>query len=179
MSEKLSNTIYGTAVALIKDRQIYLNRRSEKMASYKKKWQFTNGRIIGTEASLDAGVRLINEQANINTINKMRLDFATTIQIEETREFYYVYLVNLTDNETPENTYPHLRGEWRRFELKDAIVLDVVPGIRGIIKGLYRGLIKFEKQSDRATAPLAQSSQLTQGEQSHLAKLGPKMTRLL
>jgi hypothetical protein len=75
--------------------------------------------------------------------------------------------------------------------LNKAAVLDVVEGIRPIIKGLHRSHIKFEALKARIDSVQKQQhqtlikeeerirQQLSQGEQLHLDSLGSKMTRKL
>ena len=134
---------------------------------------------------MDTVARLIEEQTQLK-IDKRRFHFATNITISESNEFYYVYIVNLNEDEIPLNTCDRWRGDWRVFPLDKASVLDVVPGIRNVIKALYRTLLKVEY--DRNFQWLADQKrqqifigppqeQLSQGEQLHLSKLGPKMTR--
>lgn len=181
-------------MVLIKNKQIYLSRRTEKVM-FPKKWQFINGRLRNTEQSMATAERIIEEQTKLK-IDPKRLFFATNITVGESNEFYYVYIVNLKDDETPVNTCERWRGDWRLFPLDKASVLDVVPGIRGIIKGLHRSLLKMEaqetvdkimgpnlpksqpqQQQEQRTTPEHIRQQLSQSEQLHLSKLGPKMTR--
>jgi len=191
----MANTLYGAAVVLIKNKQIYLSRRTEKVM-FPKKWQFINGRLRNMEQSMDTAERLVEEQTKLK-IDRRRLYFATNITVSESNEFYYVYILNLNEDEVPLNTCDRWRGDWRIFPLDKASVLDVVPGIRGIIKGLHRSLLKLEsdknfqwladqKRQQVMMGPMPQQDQipfehicqqLSQGEQLHLSKLGPKMTR--
>jgi len=193
-----SNTLYGAAVVLIKNKQIYLSRRTEKVM-FPKKWQFINGRLRNMEQSMDTAERLVEEQTKLK-VDRRRLYFATNITVSESNEFYYVYILNLTADEVPLNTCDRWRGDWRIFPLDKATVLDVVPGIRPIIKALHRTLLKVEsdknfqwladqkrqqaligppapQQQQQHTTPEHILQQLSQGEQLHLSKLGPKMTR--
>ena len=137
-----SNTLYGAAVVLIKNKQIYLSRRTEKVM-FPKKWQFINGRLRNMEQSMDTAERLVEEQTKLK-VDRRRLFFATNITVSESNEFYYVYILNLTADEVPLNTCDRWRGDWRIFPLDKASVLDVVPGIRPIIKALHRTLLKVE-----------------------------------
>jgi len=182
----MSSTIYGAAVALIKNKQIYLFRRTEKVL-FPKKWSFISARLRNTEQSMDTAARIITEQSSLK-IDKRRLFFATNVTVEESNEFYYVYIVNLNNDEIPLNTCDRWRGDWRIFPLDKASVLDLVPGIRPIIRGLHRSLVKIETvESKPIIGPLPQQKQestkehirqqLSQGEQLHLSKLGAKMTR--
>jgi len=181
-----TQTLYGAAVLLVKDKQVYLSRRTEKVM-FPKKWQFINGRLQHLEQSMGAALRLVYEQTGIKIEDKKRLHFTRTVDVESTNEFYYVYLINLNKYETPVNTCERWRGDWRLFKMESAVVLDVVPGIRGILKGLHRGLTKYELAQKVFVGPQNQShpidehdrivQQLSQGEQLHLKKLGAKMTR--
>lgn len=179
------NTIYGAAVILEKDDQIYLSRRSENV-TFPKKWQFINGRINGVEQSLDCAMRIVEDQTGLKIADESRFYLLTTLELNNINEFYYVYAIHLEKNENPFNTCDRFRGDWRAFPLEKAVVLDVVTGIRDTIKHLHRGLIKakafhhknktdeeFFKKQFAANGV----TQLSQGELLHLEKLGAKYTR--
>lgn len=164
---------YGVAVAVLKNKEIYMSRRSEQM-SLPKKWQLVYGKFKTGEQSSETARRLLNEQMSINIDrDDDRFFFAKTIHIKETSECYFIYLINLTEDEIPSDTCSHRRGAWRAFKLSAAVVLDVVPGTRIVIKKLLNTLTKIE-QTEKSFV-----NQLTPGESQHLEKLGPKMTRIL
>jgi len=75
----MANTLYGAAVVLIKNKQIYLSRRTEKVM-FPKKWQFINGRLRNMEQSMDTAERLVEEQTKLK-IDRRRLYFATNITV--------------------------------------------------------------------------------------------------
>lgn len=187
-----NNTIYGAGVIMIKDKEIYLCRRTEKVV-IPKKWQFINGRIKNTEQSMDTAVRLIEEQAMLK-IDKRRLHYLQNVTSEN--EFYYVYVVNLKEGEVPMNTCNRWREDWRLFPIEKACVLDVVPGIRTIIKVLEKTRKAVfnapppvhgppapsqqqQQQQQRISAEHVRQQQLTHGEQLHLDNMHVKMTRCL
>jgi 8-oxo-dGTP pyrophosphatase MutT (NUDIX family) len=138
---------YGTAIGLFKGKEVYLSRRIE-VPLFPKKWQFANGRLKGGEQSLDAAIRVVEEQTGIK-IDKSRLNYVTGIPYTATNEYYYAYLVHLEDSEIPANTDKKYRSDWRLFDLESAIVLDVVPGLRRILVKTRRALLKVEEESDQ------------------------------
>lgn len=137
-----NNTIYGAAVAMIKDREVYLCRRTEKVI-FPKKWQFVNGRLQHTEQSMVTAVRVLEEQTMLK-IDMRRLHFVANITVDETNEFYYVYALNLKEGEVPMNTCNRWRDNWRLFPFDKAIPLDVVCGIRPVLKAFERTRRKFD-----------------------------------
>lgn len=194
MNENMSqNTIYGAGVVMVKDKEIYLCRRTEKII-FPKKWQFINGRINGAEQSMDTAIRLLNDQAMLR-LDKRRLHFLQNVTVDETNEFYYVYVVNLKEGEVPMNTCNRWRENWRLFPINRATVLDLVPGIRPIIRTLERTRkATFEapppiqgpqqqqqqqQQQSQNISELVRQQQLSHGEQFHLDNMHAKMTRNL
>jgi 8-oxo-dGTP pyrophosphatase MutT (NUDIX family) len=140
------HTRYGAAIGLFRGKEIYMSRRID-VPLFPKKWQFVNGRLKGSEQSLDAAIRILQEQTGIK-IDKSRLHYITGIPYAVTNEYYYVYLVHLQDLEIPVNTDIEHRSDWKLFSLEAAIVLDVVPGLRHILVKARRGLLKAEEESD-------------------------------
>jgi ADP-ribose pyrophosphatase YjhB (NUDIX family) len=139
-------TLYGAAIGLFKGKEVYLSRRIDTPL-FPKKWQFLNGRLKGIEQSQDGAVRIVEEQTGIK-VDKSRLHYINSVTIAESGEFYYVYLVHLQDSEIPVNTDNKYRSDWKLFNLTAASVLDLVPGIRHILKKLNKCLIKVEAESD-------------------------------
>ena len=136
---------YGVAVGLFKDKEVLLSRRIDTPL-FSKKWQFVNGNVKFEEDSKDSAVRLVEDQTGIK-IDKTQLYYSHTITIGETKEFYYIYLVHLKDTDIPSNTDTKYRSDWKIFSLKNAVVLDLVPGIRPILRKLLRCLIKVELEN--------------------------------
>jgi len=172
MSLNNQKTFYGVAVVLEKNKQLYLSRRSENMAIFPKKWQFVNGRLGGSEISIKSGIRHVEEQTGIK-LDQGRLVHAALMNIDEINECYYIYLVHLKESETPVNTNQRLRSDWRLFPLESAVVLDVIPCIRDIIKKLNKNLIKFETMQ-KLKDDLEEEQKIRK-----LAQLVHKMTRLV
>jgi 8-oxo-dGTP pyrophosphatase MutT (NUDIX family) len=142
MTNEILSTRYGVAIGLVKDKEIYLSRRAE-VVMFPKKWQFVNGRMRGAELSRDAAVRIIESETGI-VINKERLHDTGTLTVDESGEFYYVYLVHLNEGECPSISSETFHGAWRAFPLPSAVVLDLVPGLRKVLRGLYRALTTVE-----------------------------------
>ena len=138
------STKYGVAIGLVNGKELYLSRRSEKVV-FGKKWQLINGRLRGSETSKEAALRLVWEHTNI-PMSTLRFHDVGNIHLAESHEFYYVYLVHLRADEKPVETTDHerWRGPWRSFPLDRAVVLDLVPGVRNVIKKLYKSLKKVE-----------------------------------
>ena len=91
-----SNTIYGTVVCVVKNNQLYLSRRTEKTIISPKKWQTVNGLLASqSEMSVQAAIRLVKEQMDIDVHDKSRYTFADTLNTEDKKFFYFVYLLNL------------------------------------------------------------------------------------
>ena len=154
---QLQNTRYGVAVGLFKGKEVYLSRRSEQII-FGKKWQFINGRMRGAEVSAEGAIRLVEEQTGI-TITKDRLyDIRGNINVEETGEFYYVYLVHLKENECPTNPDEKIRGPWRLFPMEASIVLDLVPGVRDILRKLHKCLSKVESEKQLTPDEMAEAN---------------------
>lgn len=156
--QQLQSTRYGVAVGLFKGKEVYLSRRSEKLI-FGKKWQFINGRMKGAEISREGALRLIEEQTGI-TITSDRLHDVGSVNIEQTGEFYYVYLVHLKDGECPTNTDEKMRGPWRAFPMEASIVLDLVPGIRNILRGLHRCLKKIETEANLTPSEIEEANKI-------------------
>ena len=146
----MANTIYGAAVGFFRGKEVYLCRRIDTPL-FPKKWQFANGRLHGTEQSQDAAVRIMAEQTGIK-IDRSRLNYVTSLTINETNEFYYIYLVHLEDSEIPVNMDMVYKSDWKLFSMKASVVLDLVPGIRHILLKLHRALIKFEAREVDSTS---------------------------
>ncbi len=175
------NTIYGSAVAVLKDGQIIMSRRSESVI-FPKKWQFVHGRLHTGEMSIKAAIRLVYDQMDISIEDKMRFKFVKSIENDEKREMYFVYLLSLNSDEMPVNTCDRFRGDWRAFDLEKAIPLDVIDGVRPILKKLHKTKLKYETyllNSVGKNFDVSQGGVLTEREARTLAKLGPKMTRLV
>jgi len=169
--ENGENTIYGVAVVVIKDGQVIMSRRTETVV-IPKKWQFVHGRLKRGELSIEAAIRLVYDQMDIAINDKMRFKFVNSVQPND-KELYFVYLVNLNKDEVPINTCDRFRGDWRVFDLDKAAVLDVIDGIRPILRKLLKTKLKYEVYKQTAMGVL------TEREARTLAKLGPKMTRLI
>lgn len=145
-------TRYGVCVGLVKDREIYLSRRIDTK-TFPKKWQIVNGYLKdGFELSYDAATRIIEQETGIH-IDSPRMFSAKTLTLPGSSEFYYVFLVHLAEDETPapvdEKEMNH--SEWKSFPLDKAIVLDMVPGLRKIIRSLKLSLKKYEEGNKKAT----------------------------
>ena len=171
-----TNTLYGTAVGCVKNGQLYLSRRTETVI-YPKKWQLIHGRMKKGELSTEAAMRLLEDQTELKIYDRTRYHFVNHIE-SSNHEFYYVYLVNLMENEIPKNTCDRFRGDWRTFDLEKAEVLDVVEGLRPIVKQLHKTKLKMETYMKNFGGKTV-NEVLTEREARHLAQLGPKMTRLI
>ena len=156
--QQLQSTRYGVAVGLFKGKEVYLSRRSEKII-FGKKWQFINGRMRGAEVSAEGALRLVEEQTGI-TITKDRLHDVGNISVEQTGEFYYVYLVHLKEGECPTNPDEKIRGPWRLFPMEASIVLDLVPGVRNILRKLHKCLAKVELETNLTPAEMAEANKI-------------------
>ena len=143
------HTTYGVAVGLVKNKKIYLSRRLDTPL-FPKKWQFVNGWLWGCEQSQDAAVRVVETQTGIK-IGKDRLFYMNVLTVKESNEFYYVYLVHLKDSEVPANTDGRYRSEWKPFELKAAAILDLVPGLRNIIRKTWICMLRVEAEKKEKT----------------------------
>lgn len=166
------HTIYGSEVGLIKNRQIYLSRRTENVVR-PKKWQLVHGVLRSGEQSMDAAIRILHDQTGLLITDKRRMQFVQSISTDDKSENYFLYLLNLEESENPQNTCERFRGDWRLFELEKAEVLDVLEGVRGVLKKLLRTRKKYESFQKYS------SGILSEGEALKLAKLGPRMTRLV
>ena len=145
-------TRYGVVVGLVKGTEIYLSRRiDDKKFAFPKKWQFLNGYLKETlEISIEAAHRTVLEETGIN-IHKNRFYFLNSITVG--KEFYYIYLVHLKDDETPieidEKVFGH--SNWKAFPLDKAVVLDLVPCLRTILRKLLKTLAIAERGKMKET----------------------------
>lgn len=142
MIEKDTATRYGAAIGLFQGKEIFLSRRVDTPL-FAKKWQIVNARLKGIEQSQEGAIRIVEDQTGIQ-LTRDRLHYISSITLSDTAEFYYVYLVHLKDGETPINSDTKYRTEWKKFKLENAVVLDLVPGIRPVLRKLLRCLIKVE-----------------------------------
>ena len=156
--QQLQSTRYGVAVGLFKGKEVYLSRRSEKLI-FGKKWQFINGRMKGAEVSREGALRLVEEQAGLK-ITSDRLHDVGSISIDQTGEFYYVYLVHLNEGECPSYMEEKRRGRWRLVAMEASIVWDLVPGIRNILRGLNRCLKKLETETNLTPAEMEEANKI-------------------
>ena len=162
MSEGFTDTTkYGVVLAVLKDRQLYMSQRTENV-TYPKKWNVISGMMKADEQSIDAVDRMLGEQMLIKA-EKKRFHFVESLNTV-TNELFYVYLLNLNPLEIPSDTKKEYRNEWRLFSVKKAMVLDVVPGIRNIVRNLFRA--EFYARTEETDKELRKH-------------LGPKMTRLV
>lgn len=130
MSEQ--NTAYGVAVGLVnKKGEIYLSRRIDTL-HFSKKWQFANGRMRHDEDSKVAAARITKDETGLS-LPRNRFKFIQSINIDETNEFYYVFLAMVDDAEIPSIENKTNRSGWRSFTLAHAHALDSVPGLRPVI----------------------------------------------
>ena len=136
-------TMYGAAIGLFDGKEVYLSRRIDT-PQFPKKWQFVNARLRPSEQSQSGAIRVVEDQTGIQLTND-RLHYVNAITLTDTHEFYYVYLVHLRADEKPINSDTKYRSEWKKFKLENAVVLDLVPGIRTILRRLLRCLIKVEE----------------------------------
>lgn len=150
MSDTPISTRYGVAIGLVYGKEIYLSRRTETVVAFPKKWQFINGRMHGTEQSKTAAIRLVEQQAGI-FLEENRLHPMPHIEIPNSGEFYYVYFVHLTENEKPatDDINERCRGPWKQFPIEKAAILDVVTGIRPILRNLQAALKRVESENLR------------------------------
>ena len=139
---KNMNTVYGVVVCLVKNKQVYLSRRIDTTL-FSKKWQFLNTWMRGSQSSFEAAINLVERETGI-VITRDRLFFASSISLTSLHEFYYIYLVNLKDDEIVVDIEDKHRSPWKPFPLLGAIVLDVVPAIRPILRKLLKGLNAVE-----------------------------------
>jgi len=162
MSEGFTDTTkYGVVLAVLKDGQIYMSQRTDSV-TYPKKWNVISGMQRPDEQSIDTAYRLLTEQMLIHA-EKKRFHFVESINTV-TNELFYVYLLSLNPLEVPCNTKKEYRNEWRLFPIKKSMILDVVPGIRNIVRNLFRA--EFYSKTAETDKEL----------RTHL---GPKMTRLV
>lgn len=140
-------TIYGTIVIVTQGEKVLLSRRLET-PMYSKKWQLINGRMHGgNEASSDTAVRVLERETGIQ-LPKEELIFMGSLTLSEIHQFYYIYAVNipiatpLSDDSKKQTKH---RSDWRFFNLNNAVVLDVAPGIRSILIKLASGLNKVKR----------------------------------
>ncbi len=166
------NTIYGVAVGMVRYGQVFLSRRTETVL-YPKKWQFVNGRLKKGEVSVEAAMRVLADQTDIVINDRERFSFVKGISTNDHREFWFVYLVTLGDNDIPMNTCERFHGDWKPFDLERAEVLDVVDGIRPILRKMKKTKLKFETYLKSASGILSEK------KRQEIVQLGPKMTRLL
>ena len=153
-----TKTKYGAAIGLIKGDEIFLSRRVDTPV-FPKKWQFANGRLRGEEDSKDAATRIVEEQTGIY-IAKPRLHFLHSIQVTETAEFYYLFLLHLNEGEVPmiQTIYWKHYSDWKSFKLEKAVVLDLVPGIRTPIRKLLITYLRLKSQTDEEIERRAQQT---------------------
>jgi ADP-ribose pyrophosphatase YjhB (NUDIX family) len=132
--------------------EIYLSRRVDTPI-FPKKWQFVNGPLRGQEESKEAALRVLEEQTGIYA-TKDRLHFLHSIQLTETEEFYYLFLMHLRPTEAPiqQVVYKKFYSDWRAFKLEKAVVLDLVPGIRTPIRKLLITLTRIKANETRERA---------------------------
>ena len=134
--------LYGVAVALVKDKRVFLSRRMNTVI-LPKKWQFINTRITGIEQSQDSAVRVVEDETGVK-LSKDRLYYTSYLSLPQLKEYYYLYLVGLRADETPIEIKNNFRSSWRSFKIDDALVLDVIPGIREILKKMSVSLKAWE-----------------------------------
>ena len=145
-------TRYGVVVGLVKGTEIYLSRRTdEKKYAFPKKWQFVNGYLKETlEISIEAAHRETLRETGLD-IHKSRFYYLNSITVGN--EFYYIYLVHLNENESPveidEKIFGH--SNWKAFPLDKAVVLDLVPCLRTILRKLLKTLAVAERGKMKET----------------------------
>jgi len=178
-NEQTPNTIYGVAIGMVKHGQVYLSRRKESVL-YPKKWQFVNGRMRDDAHAVDEAARIFKDQTDISVKDKTRFIFVKGISSHEYREFYFTYLINLTEDEIPKNTCDRFHDDWRPFNLDKAEMLDVVDGLRPVLKQMKKTKSKYESYRKAMNEFFLETDSKKHEENAEtIAKLGPKMTRLL
>ena len=150
MATEDKNMRYGVIIGLVtNDKKIYLSRRIDTIKVYPKKWQLINDELKSVcESSLDAAARTIREETGIN-VTTNRLHHINLLQLDN--QSYYIYMVHLAKGEIPfyiddikiqRGMFNHT--EWREFSLEQAVVLDLVPCLRSILRKLLTCMKKVE-----------------------------------
>ena len=99
------------------------------------KWQFAGGKLEEGENPILGGVREVIEETGL-TIDRNRFHYITSILEDPTTEACYAYVVYLNETEVPQLTEPDKMTEWKLLTLEEALTLDLMPGLRTIIKEL-------------------------------------------
>jgi ADP-ribose pyrophosphatase YjhB (NUDIX family) len=151
-----ANSKYGVAVGLFKGKEVYLSRRMDVL-TFSKKWQIVNGYLNDTtkanELSQDAAIRILKDDTGLD-IHRNRLHYINLLDFAGER--YYLYLVHLNEGEEPKNKpfctgEPTIHSDWKLFPLDRAMVLDLVPGLRTVMRKLHKCLNKLEEDKKKTT----------------------------
>jgi len=146
--ESDTKTLYGVLIGLVQNKRVYLSRRL-KVQLYPGKWQLINGHIrTGEEQSADASVRIVERDTGLK-LDRNRFHYVHSVFIKEINEFYYVHLVHLKEDETPVSTENTVVSALKSFKIADAVVLDVIPSVRSILKRLNASLVVYESKMKR------------------------------
>ena len=123
--------------------KVYLSQRVNTK-NFVGKWQFAGGKLEEGENPADGGVREVEEETGLK-IGKERLSYFTSILEDPTTDICHAFLVELTDKEIPIRTEHHKMTDWKLTTYEEALQLELMPGLRTIIKKLKTQFDRLEK----------------------------------
>lgn len=126
-------TLYTVAVALIRDKKLYVSQRINT-TNFAGKWQFAGGKLEENENHFDGGIREVKEETGI-TLTKERLHYLYPIHNDPSTFACFLHVVHLKSNEIPQRTEDKM-SEWQLMEPDEILKLDLMPGIPQAIEDL-------------------------------------------
>jgi 8-oxo-dGTP diphosphatase len=114
--------IYASLIILINKKKVLLLRRSEKVDSGEGLWCFPGGRVEPDETSLDAAIRELKEEVNLN-VKAKNLAYVFTMRKDEDKDI--IFYISDKWSGTPKVNWESDEYGW--FEPKNFPVNKMLP----------------------------------------------------
>lgn len=126
---------YTVACALRHKNKLWLSERmlTTNFAGY---WQFAGGKCEDSENPIDATVREIKEETNLNILNE-RLRFLEQITNDPSTKICFVYYVDLNEAEIPVRT-ENKNSDWVLLSYEETLNKHLMPGLVQCINKLKK-----------------------------------------
>jgi 8-oxo-dGTP diphosphatase len=126
---------YTCACALRSGKNVWMSERllADNFAGY---WQFAGGKCEENENPIDAAVREVKEETNLD-IAVFRMKYLDQIKGDPSTHTCFVYYVDLNEAEVPVRT-ENLNSDWVLLDYDEVLKKHLMPGIPQCIAKLKK-----------------------------------------